>query len=370
MKSLKEPPGTNWTPAFAGETISGFTGAAILASLLFLAAGSAPAQDDNPALRLVAKYPIPHMTGTWDHLAGDARSGRLFLTAQDEHAIDVLDVASGKLVTRISGSFNRPQGQYFIGELERLVTSNGRDGTVRFTDTQSYQVVQTVQLSVGADLMQYDAKRQLLYIESGGKDSNRGTGKISIVSAVDGTIRGEIVTDYRAAAMALERARARLYVTVPALHQVLLVDTARNEIAGKFDIPGRPGFIGLVEQHHRLFVATRQHESSKAQPTFNVFDTESGERVAMLSTIEDTSGIAYDAAHCRIYTSGLSGFVHAIRQIDADRYETLARIPTGHHAGTSYFMAERNRFFVAVPPYEDRKAEVWAFEPKPGKCAF
>src|SRR5229473_2248666 len=94
-----------------------------------IAAGEVP---ENRALRLLAKFPIPQMTGTWDHLAGDARSGRLFLTAQDEQAIDVLDVKSGKLLHRISGGFNRPQGQYFIPQLKRLVTSNGRDGTVRF----------------------------------------------------------------------------------------------------------------------------------------------------------------------------------------------------------------------------------------------
>jgi len=326
------------------------------------AAGRVP---QNPALRLVAKFPIPQMTGTWDHLAGDAQSGRLFLTAQDEHAIDVLDVKSGKLLHRISGGFNRPQGQYFIPQFKRLVTSNGRDGTVRFTNTDTYELANTVQLSIGADLMQYDPNRKRLYIESGGKDSNRGVGKVSVVDATRGEILNEIATDYRAAAMAIEKARPRLYVAIPALNQVLLIDTAKNEIVGKYDVPGRPGFIGLDEKHHRLFVSTRKHATSPAEPTFNVIDTESGKRLATLPTIEDTSGIAYDAAHCRIYTSGLSGFVHAIQQVDANRYQTLARFPTGHHAGTSYWMPELNRFFVAIPPYESRKAEVWAFEPLP-----
>src|SRR6266852_2900738 len=320
---------------------------------------------ENRALRLLAKFPIPQMTGTWDHLAGDAKSGRLFLTAQDEHAIDVLDVTTGKLLRRMTGAFNRPQGQYFIAQFKRLVTSNGRDGTVRFTNTDTYELANTVQLSIGADLMQYDPKRKRLYIESGGKDSNRGVGKVSVVDATRGEILNEIATDYRAAAMAIEKARPRLHVAIPALNQVLLIDTAKNEIVGKYDVPGRPGFIGLDEKHHRLFVSTRKHATSPAEPTFNVIDTESGKRLATLPTIEDTSGIAYDAAHCRIYTSGLSGFVHAIQQVDANRYQTLARFLTGHHAGTSYWMPELNRFFVAIPPYESRKAEVWVFEPLP-----
>src|SRR5713226_3997170 len=128
----------------------GMSAASLLLATVALAEGSAADPEviaaagrvpQNPALRLVAKYPIPHMTGTWDHLAGDGASGRLFLTAQDEHAIDVLDVENGKLLTRLAGSFNRPQGQFFIAELNRLVTSNGRDGTVRFTDTDTYRVV-------------------------------------------------------------------------------------------------------------------------------------------------------------------------------------------------------------------------------------
>jgi DNA-binding beta-propeller fold protein YncE len=336
-----------------------------------LSSNAPPDIPDNPALRLVAKFPIPHMTGTWDHLAGDEKSARLFLTAQDEHAIDVLDVKTGQLLHRMTGSFNRPQGQYFIPELKRLVTSNGRDGTVRFTNTDTYEVVDTVQLSIGADLMQYDSKKKHLYIESGGKDSNRGTGKISIVDATSGKILGEIVTDYRAAAMALEKKRPRLYVAIPALNQVLLIDTAKKEIVGKYDVPGRPGFIGLDERHHRLFVSTRKHATSPAEPTFSVIDTESERRIATLPTIEETSGVAYDAKHCRIYTTGLAGFVHAIQQVDPNHYQTIARFPTGPHAGTSYFMPELNRFFVAVPPHETQSAEVWVFEPLPnrsGEC--
>lgn len=318
------------------------------------------------ALRLVGTFPIPQMTGTFDHLAGDERGGRLFLSAQDEHAVYVLDVESGKVLRRLSGMFNRPQGEYFIPELARLVTSNGRDGTVRFTDTDSFEVVGSAQLSIGADLMAYDSPRKRLYIESGGRDSNRGEGKISIVDATSGKVLGEIATGYRAAAMAMEKARPRLYVALPALRQVLLVDTERNEITGAYPVHGRPAFLGLDERHHRLFVPTRSHPSFPADPMVEVVDTESGRRVAALPTADESEGVAWDAARCRIYLTGLAGQVHAIAQLDPDRYETLARIETGPHAGTSFWMPARDRLFVAVPPHDGRPAEVIAFAPSEG----
>src|SRR5260370_37247071 len=104
--------------------------------------------------------------------------------------------------------------------------------------------------------------------------------------------------------MALEKARPRLYVAIPALNQVLLVDTAKNEIVGKYDVPGRPVFIGLDEKHHRLFVSTRKHATSVAEPTFNVIDTESEKRIATLPPIEDTSVFFNDTAPTEIYTTG------------------------------------------------------------------
>src|SRR5260370_26020328 len=67
-----------------------------------IAAGEVP---QNRALRLLARFPIPQMTGTWDHLACDAKSARLFLTAQDEHDIHLLDVTNGKLLPRLTGAF-------------------------------------------------------------------------------------------------------------------------------------------------------------------------------------------------------------------------------------------------------------------------
>ncbi len=54
-----------------------------------------------------------------------------------------------------------------------------------------------------------------------------------------------------------------------------------------------------------------------------------------------------------------------VQQLDADRYERIARIPTGPVARTSLFVPEWRRLFVAVPRDKERGAELRVFEVLP-----
>ena len=144
----------------------------------------APEIPENPALRLVGRIPMSHMSGTWDHLAADAKTGRLFLSAQEDHAVDVVDLRAARPILRMIGNFNRPQGQFYVPELNKLVVTNGKDGTAKIFRGDTYELTTTIPLSLGADMMEYDPRTKYLYVEHGGRDSNRGPGKLSIIDAV------------------------------------------------------------------------------------------------------------------------------------------------------------------------------------------
>ena len=61
---------------------------------------------ENGALRLVTKIPVPTMTGTWDHLAADASTKRLFVSAQDDNAVEVIDLAAQKPLRTLTAGFS------------------------------------------------------------------------------------------------------------------------------------------------------------------------------------------------------------------------------------------------------------------------
>ena len=71
----------------------------------------------------------------------------------------------------------------------------------------------------------------------------------------------------------------------------------------------------------------------------------------------DTDDLFYDAKRKRLYVSCGEGFIDVIAQRDPDKNELLERIPTRAGARTSFFSAELNEFYLALPAREARAAE-------------
>ena len=325
------------------------------------AAAPTPASAAAPALTLVAKIPVPPMTGTWDHLTVDPVTQRLFMSAQDQQTVYVVDVPGRALVHRINADFDRPQGELYVPQVGRLVVTNGRDGRVRILHGHNYRVAATLTLSLGADMIAFDPRHRVLYVESGGTDSRRGPGWLALIDPVTGELVGKVTTGYRAAALVMAHERARLYVAIPAQDQVAVIDTDTRRIIKRFAVPGRPASMALDEAHRRLFVATRTFPGDPRPPTFNVLDSATGRRVASLPSEDATEDMAFDPAHRGIYTSSLAGFVQAYRQIDADHYRLTTTLRTVPHSGTSQFLPGINELCVAAPPYAGHPAAVWVF---------
>jgi len=94
------------------------------------------------------------------------------------------------------------------------------------------------------------------------------------------------------------------------------------------------------------------------------FDTGTGKSVTDLAISGDTDDLCYDAALKRIYISCGEGFIDVIDQRDPDHYHLRDRIPSRIGAHTSFFSAELNEFYLAVPQRSDQEAEIRVFHPQ------
>ncbi len=321
-----------------------------------------PAAGSDPPLQLIGKIAVPQMTGTWDHLAVDAVNARLFLSAQDQQMVYVVDLQGRAPIGRIGGLFDRPQGELYVPESDNLIVTNGRDGRIRILRADTDRLTATAQVSVGADMIAYDPRRKELYVESGGTDSKRGAGWLAVIDPNTGELTGRIDTGYRAAALVMAAQDPVLYVAIPAQDLIEVIDTRTRRIIRRIAVPGRPASMALDEAGHRLFVATRTFEGDPRPPTFNVFDAGTGKPIASLSSKDGTENMFYDSAHRQIYSTSLEGFVQAYSQMDDDHYRLAATITTVPHSGTSQFLPRLSLLAVAAPPHANRPAEVWLFE--------
>ncbi|HEV2271063.1 MAG TPA: substrate-binding domain-containing protein [Steroidobacteraceae bacterium] len=323
-------------------------------------------EDSNggqPALELVRKIAVPQMTGTWDHLTVDPATDRLFLSAQDQQMVYVVPLTGSAAIRRITAGFDRPQGELYVPEVDRLVVTNGRSARVSLVDGHDLRPAATVTISAGADMIASDPAHGVLYVESGGTDSHRGPGWLALIDPRSGRLTGRVTTGYRAAALVLAQRSRRLFVAIPALDQVAVIDTDTRSIVSRWRVPGRPASMALDEASGRLFVATRTFSGDPRPPVLSVLDTANGRLLATLASKDATENMYWDPARRLIYTSSLDGYVQAYRERDANHYSLVATIRTVPHAGTSQLVPDLDELCVAAPPQAGQPAAVWVFRP-------
>jgi DNA-binding beta-propeller fold protein YncE len=146
---------------------------------------------------------------------------------------------------------------------------------------------------------------------------------------------------------------------------VIVIDTDKDEVIGRFPVApaGLNAAVAIDEPNHRLFIGCRK------SPSLVVMDSDTGKIMASVPIPGDVDDLSFDAGHGRIYASCGDGAIAVIRQIDADRYKSLATISTVKGARTSIFNKDDGNLYLAVPRRADRpdqeNPEVWVYRARP-----
>jgi len=328
-----------------------------LAATCFLA--SAQAQSgDSALLTLVSKDQMPPaIQGRFDHLGIDMRGNRLFAAAETAHQVLVFDLHTGKFLRSIN-DIAVPHAIFVREDLDRIYITDGGAGALRVYDGHSYALLKTIPLQVDADSIGYDPAIHLLYIDNGGGDAHQ---TFSLLSAVD-TTKETKVSDLKIdgstlEAMALEKGSSRMFVNNAAKNQVAVVDRKTNTLITSWPITKgeRNVAMALDEAHHRLFVACRSGE-------IVVLDTRSGKELQSLAIGKGVDDLAFDPASGRLYAPcGVDGATWVYRQMGADRYTLLGKVPSGSGGKNALLAAPLKRLFVIVPPGGGTPGTVDAF---------
>src|SRR5579859_6210297 len=183
---------------------------------------SAPAQQPLALVQAIEMPEVP--VGPYaDHMALDLEGRRLFTTPQANKAVDVLDLATGKVLRTIKG-FGNPHAILYRRDRNRLFVTDG-DGAFRIFDATSYREIKSIKLEVDADGIGYDAKTGYLYVSNGGAEAGK---EYSLISIID-TAREAKIGDVRVEAPGLEAmvvdpATDRLYVNLPEKNAIAVID--------------------------------------------------------------------------------------------------------------------------------------------------
>ncbi len=306
-------------------------------------------------LPLVKTFPLPEVSGGFNHLGADAKEKHLFLTATHDAKLDVLDLANGKLLRQIEGP--APAAAVFAPDLRQILVTRG--SKLFIYDGNSFDEVGQVDVGSSMDELRYDARTKRVYVGC----MTNGATAIATVDVVNRKVLNKMSLPGRPQGFQIESNGPRIFVNVPSVSKVVVLDHDSRATVAQWDLKdAQSNFpIALDDANQRLFVGCRRPAK------LLVLDTNSGKSIASVDIVSDTDDLAYDAANKRIYVCGGQGQVSVIEQKDADHYTLVGNIDTAPGARNSVLIPEMNRFYVAVPQRENQPAEVRAYETASGR---
>src|SRR2546421_9575813 len=149
------------------------------------------AQEKAP-LKLVETIPLPALKdGDFDHFAPDVDGHRLFLTAEENGKVQVLDTNTNKLIHTIE-DVKAPHAILYLQDLKKLFIVEGDASAFRVYDSDSYQAVGEIKVSIDADSIAYDPATNYLYVVNGGREAH--TPYSLITSSIPITQRGYAIS--------------------------------------------------------------------------------------------------------------------------------------------------------------------------------
>ena len=329
----------------------------LVTAIVIFYAAAASAQS-KPPLRLLQTIPLPDLkAGDFDHFAVDLAGNRLFLTAEANNAVVVMDIKTNKLIHTIP-DLEEPHSMLFLPAAKQLWVVAGGDGTLKIFDSGTYALIETVKLTEGADSSAYDPAKHLFYIAAGGSDAKLAYTLINIVDTSTRKKIGDIKVDSaNVEAMGIEKNGSRMFANVRDKSLVGVIDREKRTVTSTWPLGELHGNTPLIfdEANHRIFVAGRK------PPSLEVLDSDSGKIVATLPIAEMVDDMAFDPASKRIYIP-CNEFTVVFQQKDADHYEELGRVPTGFRAKTAILVPQLKRYYVAAPGHEKVPAGVKVYE--------
>lgn len=326
--------------------------ALLLGSVCFVSVNAIAAPKAEPAqpLTLLHLTPLPEVTGDFDHFAVDLKRHHLFVSAEVHHSVEMFDLRSGEHLQSIGG-FKTPHSLAFVPEKDELLVADGGDSALILVSGEDFHRLDRIALIDGSatgkgdspDAAFYDAANRLYYIGNGGDSANLPTSAISIFSADQGKLIGDIaIPGNNVESIGVDDLHHRLYVNIRDKQQIGVVDLTTRQMLTTWTAPGLSRNTALIvdSKDQRIFVAGRN------PGIFYVFDGD-GKVVAQKSCVNVNDDMTYDPILKRVYISGSQG-LSIFHQDSPDTYTEMADIPT-NGGKTSVYVPAMKQFYVIHP---------------------
>jgi hypothetical protein len=317
----------------------------------FLPGGGWAAGPEAP-LALEATIPLPDVAGRIDHMAVDAKRKRLIVAELGNNTVDVVDLAAGKVIHRVTG-LSEPQGVGYAERADLVAVANAGDGSVRLFRGEDLAPAGTIALGDDADNVRADPRTGLLVVGFGG-------GGLALIDPVSRAKVANIRLSAHPEGFQIDPETDRAFVNVPNAGQVAAVDLQARRVVGTWPMRDLgDNFPMALDPASPLLAAVFRHP-----PVLALLDRDGGAIRGEARACGDADDVFFDGRRHRIYVSCGAGTV-AVFQVGDGSLRPLPSVETGPGARTSLFVPDLDRLFVARRAGARGAAAILVYRPVP-----
>jgi len=278
-------------------------------------------------------------TGGWDYLTADAAAHRLYVPRSDR--VMVVDTRDGHVVGTVPGT-EGVHGVVLDRKSGKAYTSNGRGNSVTKFDVASLRVEATFPIpGQGPDAIVFD--------ESSGEIwTFNAKSHDATVLATDGRVVATVALAGKPE-FAVSDGHGTIFVNDEDHANMIAIDVAARRVRAtwKLDDCEEPSGLAFDAAHERLFSVCQNGHMA-------ITDAKSGRHVATVPIGRGPDGAAFDAALGNAYSSnGSDGTLTVVHERDADHFDVAATLDTQKSARTIALDPGDHRVFLAAARFED-----------------
>ncbi|HTL81523.1 MAG TPA: hypothetical protein VL651_07455 [Bacteroidia bacterium] len=304
-------------------------------------------QPVHAGLSLDNTISLPDVKGRIDHMAYDRNGQRIFICALGNNSVEVVDVKNYKTLFSIK-NIAEPQGIVFDSARKMIAVSSGGDGWLRFYNSETYRMTDSILIGSDADNVRYDNDRTLYIGYDGG---------IAKVDLVHMTKYWNFETDGHVEAFQLDLNRKKLFANVPDAYQLEIHDLSGKDSTVKWNLHStKDNFPMAIDTASALVFIACRHPSE-----ILVMNEMTGKIYSQIACSNDADDIFYDHNDHLLFVSAGEGFVDVFHD-SSFVYTRVQHLPTRLLARTSLYDEIENKYFVAVPVTAGRSAELRIYD--------
>ncbi len=313
-------------------------------------ASAVQGQQARPAAyHIVRQISVPG-DGGWDYLAYDPGTHHLFVSHGTEVA--VVNPDSGTVAGRIPDTPG-VHGIAFAPDLNRGYVSDGRDTTVTVFDLHSLAVLQRVHVTgANPDAIMYEPTTHRVFTFNGRGDN--ATALDARTGAVVGTIALGGKPEF-----AVADGHGGVFVNIEDQGEIVAFDASTLSERARWTLPGceEPSGLAYDAAHGRLF-------SACGNGRMVILDSKSGKLVASIPIGDGVDAARFDAATGLAFASNGEGTLTVIHEETPDSFRVIESVQTQPGARTMELDPVTHRVFLSVASFGPAPAAT-AQQPRP-----